>query len=202
MSIEIDAIVEVPKDSKVKYEFCYETNKVRVDRILPSAYNYPFNYGYSEKTLAEDGDALDIIIINEQPIYPMSVIKVRPIGVMMMIDGDVPDPKIIACPATSVDKRYKYMTDITDLPEIDKLILKDFFSNYKNNEQKVTSVTGFLDRNEASDIINRSVQKYQDKQDQNNFNCEEDDDDNEKSYRRSSFKEKDLNDKKHKKKLR
>ncbi len=169
MSKEIDAIIEIPKDSKVKYEFCYNTGKIRVDRILPSAYNYPFNYGYIENTIADDGDALDIIIINDQPIFPMSVIKVRPIGVLLMRDGLTEDnldndPKIIAVPAQSVDKRYKYISEIDDVPEIDKMILKDFFSNYKNNENKVTLVDGFADRNEATDIIEKSKQRFDAKQ--------------------------------------
>lgn len=169
MSKEIDAIIEIPKDSKVKYEFCYNTGKIRVDRILPSAYNYPFNYGYIENTIADDGDALDIIIINDQPIFPMSVIKVRPIGVLLMRDGLTEDnldndPKIIAVPAQSVDKRYKYISEIDDVPEIDKMILKDFFSNYKNNENKVTLVDGFADRNEATNIIEKSKQRFDAKQ--------------------------------------
>ena len=160
-SMQLDAIVEVPKDSKVKYEFCYNTNKIRVDRILPSAYNYPFNYGYIENTRADDGDALDIVIINDQPIYPMSVIKVKPIAVLYMRDGKTlesleSDPKIIACPSDSVDKRYINMNNVEDIPELDKLILKDFFSNYKNNENKIAIVDGFGDKYEAIHIIEKS----------------------------------------------
>lgn len=192
MSKEIDAIIEIPKDSKVKYEFCKETSKIRVDRILPSAYNYPFNYGYIENTLAEDGDALDIIIINDQPIYPTSVIKVRPIGVLLMRDGVSEDnlendPKIISCPAQSVDKRYKYMSDIDDIPDLDKMILKDFFSNYKNNENKVTRVDGFAGKDEAWNIINKSITCYENKLEENTFNLTIEED-NEKDVRRSQYK--------------
>lgn len=78
----IDAIIEVPKNSKVKYEFCEESQKIRVDRILPSAYNYPFNYCYIENTIAEDNDTLDIVILNDQPLFPMYIIKIKPIGVL------------------------------------------------------------------------------------------------------------------------
>ena len=192
MSKEIDAIIEIPKDSKVKYEFCKETSKIRVDRILPSAYNYPFNYGYIENTLAEDGDALDIIIINDQPIYPTSVMKVRPIGVLLMRDGATEDnlendPKIIACPAQSVDKRYKYMSDIDDIPDLDKMILKDFFSNYKNNENKVTRVDGFAAKDEAWNIINKSMTCHENKLEENTFNLTIEED-NEKDVRRSQYK--------------
>lgn len=192
MSKEIDAIIEVPKDSKVKYEFCKDSNKIRVDRILPSAYNYPFNYGYIDNTIADDGDALDIIIINDQPIYPMSVIKVRPVGVLLMRDGKTEDtlendPKIIAVPSLSVDKRYKYMNDIGDIADLDKMILKDFFSNYKNNEQKISRVDGFGSIDDAWNIINKSVQEFDFKQVEleNSLNLE--DNETEKDSRRSQY---------------
>ena len=160
--MELDAIIEVPQNSKVKYEFCNHTNRIRVDRILPSAYNYPFNYGYIDYTLAEDGDKLDIVVLNNQPIYPMSIIKVKPIGVLLMRDGkDMDhlenDPKILALPADSVDRRYK---NIEELKEIDKLILKDFFQNYKNNESKVTVVDGFADKKEAIKIIKQTQEAF------------------------------------------
>lgn len=193
MSKDFDAIVEIPKDSKVKYEFCYNTNKIRVDRILPSAYNYPFNYGYIEETIADDGDALDIIIINDQPIFPMSVIKVRPIGVLLMRDGLTADnldndPKIIACPVQSVDKRYKYMNNIDDIPEIDKMILKDFFSNYKNNENKITIVEGFADREQATGIIEKARQTFVAKKEENERELYVPEEEDEKTKRRESYK--------------
>lgn len=161
----IDAIIEVPKNSKVKYEFCEESKKIRVDRILPSAYNYPFNYGYIEKTIAEDNDTLDIVILNDQPIFPMSIIKVKPIGVLIMKDGKTidtleNDPKILAYPVESVDKRYKNYNDVSDIQELDKLILKDFFSNYKNNENKIVLVEGFGDKKTAKEIIQKSIDRF------------------------------------------
>ncbi len=192
MSKELDAIVEVPKDSKVKYEFCKDSNKIRVDRILPSAYNYPFNYGYIDNTLADDGDALDIIVINDQPIYPMSVVKVRPIGVLLMRDGNTEDtlendPKIIAVPSIKVDKRYKYINDIGDIADLDKMILKDFFSNYKNNEQKISRVDGFSGVDDAWNIINKSLQEFNFKRMEID-NVENIENDEEKDCRRTQYK--------------
>lgn len=165
MENEFDTIIEVPKNSKVKYEFCNESNKIRVDRILPSAYNYPFNYGYIENTIAEDGDCLDVVVMNDQSIFPMSVIRVRPVGILYMRDGkDIDhlekDPKILAYPVESVDKRYKEIIEITDIPELDKIILKDFFTNYKNNENKITVVDGFGDYNEAIRVIEESKNSF------------------------------------------
>ena len=163
--MELDAIVEVPQNSKVKYEFCDKSNRIRVDRVLPSAYNYPFNYGYIENTIAEDNDSLDIMILNDQPIYPMSIIKVKPVGVLLMRDGKTMetlegDPKILAYPADSVDMRYVDKKDIGDVDEVKKMILKDFFSNYKNNENKVAVVDGFGDRKMALEIIDKSFEQY------------------------------------------
>ena len=164
--MELDAIIEVPKNSKVKYEFCEQSARIRVDRILPSAYNYPFNYGYIDFTLAEDGDKLDVVVLNDQPIFPMSIIKVKPIGVLLMRDGPdtnnlESDPKILAYPIKKVDQRYADINDITDISNVDKLILKDFFSNYKNNENKISIVDGFKDKNEAIKIIEESQIAYQ-----------------------------------------
>jgi len=165
---EFDTIVEIPKDSKVKYEFCYESNKIRVDRILPSAYNYPYNYGYVENTTAEDGDSLDVVVMSDQPIFPMSVIRVKPVGILYMRDGkDIDhlekDPKILAYPVYSVDRRYKNINSINDIPELDKIILKDFFTNYKNNENKITIVDGFGDYNEAINVIEESKRVFLEK---------------------------------------
>ena len=163
--MELDAIIEVPKNSKVKYEFCEKSKQIRVDRILPSAYNYPFNYGYIDNTLAEDGDKLDIIILNDQPIFPMSIINVKPIGVLLMRDGPnldnlEKDPKILAYPSYNVDKRYADINDIDDVSNVDKLILKDFFANYKNNENKVSIVDGFKNKNDAIKIIQEAQSAY------------------------------------------
>ena len=167
-SYEFDTIIEIPKDSKVKYEFCYESNKIRVDRILPSAYNYPYNYGYIENTIAEDGDSLDVVVMSDQPIFPMSVIRVKPVGILYMRDGkDIDhlekDPKILAYPVYGVDRRYKNINSINDIPELDKIILKDFFTNYKNNENKITIVDGFGDSDEAINVIEESKNVFLEK---------------------------------------
>jgi len=170
--MELDAIIEVPQNSKVKYEFCEKSKQIRVDRILPSAYNYPFNYGYIDNTLAEDGDKLDIVVLNDQPIFPMSIIKVKPIGVLLMRDGKnhdnlEKDPKILAYPSNTVDKRYADINDITDISNVDKLILKDFFANYKNNENKISIVDGFENKECAIQIIKNAQTEFS----KNNADC-------------------------------
>jgi len=95
----------------------------------------------------------------------MSIIKVKPIGVLIMKDGKTidtleNDPKILAYPVESVDKRYKNYNDVSDIQELDKLILKDFFSNYKNNENKIVLVEGFGDKKTAKEIIQKSIDRF------------------------------------------
>ena len=158
---EVDVIIEISKGGNVKYEFDKEKNILVCDRVLHTPFKYPFNYGYIENTIAEDGDCLDIVVMNDQPIFPMSVIRVRPVGILYMRDGkDIDhlekDPKILAYPVESVDKRYKEIIEITDIPELDKIILKDFFTNYKNNENKISIVDGFGCKNDAIQIIRHS----------------------------------------------
>ena len=103
--------------------------------------------------------------MSDQPIFPMSVIRVKPVGILYMKDGkDIDhlerDPKILAYPVYSVDRRYKNINSINDIPELDKIILKDFFTNYKNNENKITVVDGFGDYNEAIRVIEESKNSF------------------------------------------
>ena len=83
---EIHAVVEIPKGSKVKYELDKETGLLRVDRVLYSSVVYPANYGLIPRTLGEDGDPLDALVLMQEPVHPLSVLRARPIGMMLMID--------------------------------------------------------------------------------------------------------------------
>lgn len=153
MSYEIIVTIEIPKNSKVKYEIDHHTHKLFVDRILQTAYNYPHNYGFIEKTLAEDNDPIDVLVINDQPFFPKSSVKCIPIGVLLMEDhGDI-DPKIIAVPSPSVDIRYSDIKDITDISTHELNIIKDFFKNYKNNENKTVHIKGFENKETAIKLI-------------------------------------------------
>ena len=154
----IPAIIEVPKGSQVKYELDKESGLVKVDRILYSSVHYPANYGFIPRTLDEDGDPLDVLVLCSEPIEPMSLVRCYPIGVMYMIDGEDMDDKIIAIPFG--DPTYNCYTDIEQLPKHIFEEIKNFFNIYKNLEGKETRVDEFGGPEEASDIINKCIAMY------------------------------------------
>ena len=158
MSKEIEVTIEIPKNSKVKYEI--KNNELYVDRILPSAYNYPHNYGYIKNTLALDNDPIDVLVLNDQPFYPTSKIVCNPIGVIIMEDHGEIDPKIIAVPTNDIDKRYSDINDITDISQHEINIIIDFFKNYKNNENKFVHIEGVRNKEYAIELINDSINRW------------------------------------------
>ena len=155
----IDVIIEIPKDSRVKYEKDETTNILRVDRILPSAYVYPYNYGYVPHTLSEDGDPLDVMVITNEPLIPGCVIRCRIIGCLNTYDGEIEsglkhDPKVIVVPDSKVDPSFEHMFEVSCYY---KSVIEDFFRNYKNNEKKATDVRDWLDAKNSDKIVKMSV---------------------------------------------
>jgi len=163
--MDIDVIIEIPKGSNIKYEYSSEKNNIFVNRIFPDKLVFPYNYGRIDKTLMPDGDELDVILINDRPIFPTASIKVRIIGVLLFEDGEnyekrVIDNNIIAVPAESVDSRYNNIRDIDNLSEKDKKKLIDFFSNYKKKEGKYGKVNGFANKEKAYLLLNKAKKLY------------------------------------------
>ena len=128
----IEVHVEIPYKSYVKYEF--ENNKLMVDRVLATAMHYPGNYGYIPNTLADDGDAVDVLIINSAPFFPGSYVQCRVLGMLITEDENGMDQKVIALPISKVDRENDDIKDIDDVNKNTLSIIKDFFTNYKNNE--------------------------------------------------------------------
>lgn len=155
---EINAIIEISKDSKIKYELDKESGMLVLDRMLYSAVHYPASYGFIPQSYCDDKDPLDVLVICEEPILPMTLVKVIPIGVMKMIDGGEGDDKIIAVLAD--DPEYKHVRDIKDLsPHLVKKI-EQFFKEYKNLENKTVEVNGFFDATVAKQIVKESIDLY------------------------------------------
>jgi inorganic pyrophosphatase len=96
---------------------------------------YPANYGYINNTLADDGDALDVLVVTPYPVVPGSVIRCRPVGVLNMTDEAGEDAKLLAVPHEKLTQAYNDVQDITDLPEMLRNQIKEFFENYKNLEK-------------------------------------------------------------------
>lgn len=153
-----EALIEIPKGCKSKYELDKTTGMLRLDRVLYTSTVYPANYGFIPKTLAEDGDPLDVLVLCTDPIYPMTLVTCMPIGVILMTDDGEKDEKIIAVPVN--DPMYKDYMDIDELPSHIFDEMMHFFEVYKVLEHKVTAVKKICHKAEAQKIIERCIDNY------------------------------------------
>ncbi len=157
----VTAVVEVPKGSKTKYELDKTNGMLKVDRILYSSVHYPANYGFIPRSYCEDNDPLDILILGQNSVHPLSLLRAKPIGVMKMIDQGEADDKIIAVHAD--DPEYCDYSDISELPKHLLKTLQRFFEDYKILEGKEVKIESFLGPKEAKQIIQESFDMYKDK---------------------------------------
>jgi inorganic pyrophosphatase len=127
--VEFDAVIEIPKGQRNKYEMDHETGRIRLDRMLFTSTRYPADYGFIEDTLADDGDPLDALVLLEEPTFPGCLIRCRAIGMFRMRDEMGLDDKVLCVPAT--DPRMAHLQDISDVPEFDRLEIQHFFEVYK-----------------------------------------------------------------------
>lgn len=156
----VNVFIEIPMNSNIKYELDKESGVLKVDRILYTSMNYPFNYGFVPGTLAEDGDPIDVLVISRQPFQAGTVIEVRPIGVLYMEDEEGKDEKIIGVPKDKVDPSFSSLKDIRDLSEAEKNKIKHFFEHYKELEpNKWVKVTGWGSAEEAKKMIKASLDR-------------------------------------------
>jgi inorganic pyrophosphatase len=137
--LALDAIVEIPRGSRNKYEFDLASASIRLDRVLFSSVHYPGDYGFVVGTKCGDGDALDVLILVEEPTFPGCRVRVRPIGVLVMEDEEGDDEKILAVPQS--DPRFAEVYDLSDLPHHWLAEVENFFSTYKVVEGK-SATTG------------------------------------------------------------
>jgi inorganic pyrophosphatase len=160
---EFYVIIEIPQGTSVKYELDKETGFLKVDRFLHTAMVYPFNYGFMPHTLADDGDPVDVLVICDLPVLSGSLIKVKPIGVLIMEDEAGLDEKILAVPVEKIDPIEGTYKDINEIPEAIKNKIKHFFENYKTLEPgKWVKVKDWLDRSEAIKRIEKAYKNFKD----------------------------------------
>ncbi|KAK9202115.1 hypothetical protein WN944_017325 [Citrus x changshan-huyou] len=150
-----NCVVEITKGSKVKYELDKKTGLIKVDRVLYSSVVYPHNYGFIPRTLCEDNDPLDVLVLMQEPVLPGCFLRARAIGLMPMIDQGEKDDKIIAVCAD--DPEYKHYTDIKELPPHRLTEIRRFFEDYKKNENKKVAVNEFLPTSTAVEAIQYSM---------------------------------------------
>ena len=151
-------VVEISKGSKKKYELDKETGYIILDRILYTSTHYPANYGFIPRTLGDDNDPLDVLLLCAEPLEPLTLVRAYPIGVISMIDNGRNDEKIIAIPFD--DPNNNQYTNIDQLPSHVFDEMKHFFSVYKNLEKKDTAVNEVQDRNEAIKVIETAIENY------------------------------------------
>ncbi len=152
----IEAVIEIPKGSRNKYEFDHVSGAIRLDRVLFSSVHYPADYGFVPGTKAADGDPLDVVVLVDEPTFPGCHMTVRPIGVLVMRDEKGEDEKILAVPIA--DPRLDEIRDISDVNEHLRAEIENFFATYKVLEGKPTQVCGWRGRDEAWSVIERSRQ--------------------------------------------
>ncbi len=155
----VNVVVDTPRGSRNKYEFDHVTGRIRLDRTLFTATQYPADYGFIEDTLGEDGDPLDsLVLIPGDPLFPGVIVRCRAIGMFRMTDEKGGDDKVLAVPAN--DPRMEHLRDIHHVPEFDRLEIQHFFEVYKDLEPgKSVEGANWVGRVEAEAEIERSYQR-------------------------------------------
>ncbi len=156
----VDAVVEIPKLSRNKYEYDKESEVFRLDRVLHSPLHYPVDYGFIPQTYEGDGDPVDIMIFGDEPSFQGSVLKVRPIGLLRMLDEGCPDDKILAVPVGN--PRFNEVRKLKNMP-VHLMKELHFFSIYKELEGKETKVLEWRSAGEAREVIKRAMKLYEKK---------------------------------------
>lgn len=155
---EVNAVIEIPKGSKIKFELDKKSGLIKVDRILFSSVHYPANYGFIPRTYCDDKDPLDILVLGQEPVPPLALMTAKPIGVMRMVDQGEADDKIIA--VHSHDPEYAHYDSIESLPPHRMVEVRRFFEDYKVLESKSVVIEKFGDRAEAHRVIQASIALY------------------------------------------
>ncbi|HSF50308.1 MAG TPA: inorganic diphosphatase [Nitrososphaeraceae archaeon] len=158
---QINVMIEIPKGSNIKYEIDKDSGILFVDRKLFTAMFYPCNYGFIPSTLEGDGDPVDVLVIGEFAVFPLSIIRAIPVGVLLTEDEEGQDSKIIAIPISKIDSSFSSINDVDDIPETLKKQIEHFFAHYKELEGgKYVRITGWGNREMAEKRITEAIQRY------------------------------------------
>ncbi|HCM05332.1 MAG TPA: inorganic diphosphatase [Oceanospirillales bacterium] len=159
---DIYVAIEIPANSSpIKYEIDKDMDALLVDRFMATPMFYPANYGYINNTLADDGDALDVLVLTPYPVAPGAVIRARPVGVLKMTDEAGGDEKLLAVPHEKLTQMYNDIHDIDDVPQLLKDQIAHFFENYKDLEKgKWVKVEGWENADAAREAIMKSAAAY------------------------------------------
>lgn len=158
ISEEFPSVIEIPTGSKNKYELDKDSGMLRLDRVLYGAVHYPANYGFIPQTFCEDGDPLDVLVVGQEPVHPMTLVSARAIGVMRMYDEDKADDKIIA--TNLHDPAVFELRDYCDLPHYLMAEIRKFFEEYKTLENKKVAIDEIQGSEKANEIIADAIDLY------------------------------------------
>jgi inorganic pyrophosphatase len=158
----VDALIEIPKGSRNKYEYDDASGRLRLDRVLYSPLHYPADYGFIPETLAEDEDHLDVLIVTHEPSFPGCIVPVRPVGVLDMHDEKGRDEKILAVPVG--DPRFSEVTDLAHLAPHFLKEIEHFFQVYKTLEKKPTEIIGWAGSEVARRTVTDAQQRFRTRQ--------------------------------------
>jgi inorganic pyrophosphatase len=158
---KINVIIEINKGSKNKYEINKENGIIALDRVLHSAQDYPFDYGFVPQTHWHDGDALDVVLLTTYPLFPGCLVEVRPVAVVHMVDAGEKDEKIIAVPTG--DPRFDGVRDLADINPHTLKEIEHFFLTYKMVQGKKVEISSTEGKSAAIDAIKEAVMLYNNK---------------------------------------
>ena len=154
----VTAVIEIPRNSRAKYELDKETGMLKLDRVLYSSVYYPANYGFVPQTYCDDNDPLDILVLSQIDMQPMCIVEAKIIGVMRMFDQGEADDKLIAVCAN--DMSVAHINDISELPPYFMDELRHFFEEYKRLENKVVKIEDFQNARLAKKILMHGINDY------------------------------------------
>ncbi len=154
----VNAIIEIPKRSRAKYELEKKTGILKMDRVLYSSFFYPCNYGFIPQTYCDDNDPLDILVISDEIIPPLCLLEATVIGAMRMLDNGELDDKIIA--VASRDKSVSHIQSLDEMPDHFMNEIRHFFEEYKQLEKKEVAVEGFVNKAAAQKIVTEAIELY------------------------------------------
>ena len=154
----VRGIIEIPKNTRAKYELDKESGLLLMDRVIFSSMYYPANYGFIPQTYCDDNDPLDILVLSQINVVPMCIVSAKVVGVMHMLDDGERDDKIIA--VAQNDMSVNFINDISELPNHFINELKNFFEDYKKLENKTVEIEEFQDSTVAKRVVLQSMEDY------------------------------------------
>lgn len=158
----VEAVIEIPRGARNKYEYDDKRGIIRLDRVLYSSVHYPTDYGFIPETLALDGDHLDILVIIDEPTFPGCRLSARPIGVLNMLDYNGKDQKILAVP--ECDPKFDTVFDIDDISPHWLKEIGNFFDTYKTLENVQTVVEGWDHAPDAAEMVDNCRRRWREHQ--------------------------------------